>query len=480
MVCKKCGTNNEDDAKFCTECGSSLGDSKEDMVSKNITTENKEHDSIFRKALKKSAKSKPKGALCGMVGVQIGVSIVLFLIMFLSIAFSVANGDLNAGSVLAFSGLIILCVLLYFIFSMVISVGMMKASLFISRDESVTFGSAFKGMFKDFNCSLKAIGGMLLYSIGTGILSCVPIVGTIAALILQVYILPVMVCFVYMALDFKCKDMSMSDMFRRAMELVNGHRVEFYGLMFSFIGWMLLAFLTLGLLYIWLIPYIMLAMANWYLALNGEVNYAEGEKGLSNIAVIAVTAVGYFVFIFIIVFSVIVVMITSDVNSDELEDKVNNFTSDLIDETYDYDDTKNSDSLKNGKVVNMSGINVFVPSDYKETTMASYDKIYKSPYGEVYIGTNAQYYEGSRDEFVQTLLAQYASMGFECDTEEIRNINDVEWVTFDCDYNVNTDVYLYLTQKNGKLYYLIVTDAGDVTESGKLLDNIENKLSFAY
>lgn len=480
MYCKKCGAENDAGAKFCCKCGASLGESEEvTKVSKDTNFE-KEHDSIFRKALKRSAKSKPKGALCGMIGFQIGMSVILFLIMFLSIGLAVANGDFNAGSVLAFSGLIILCIFLYFICSMVISVGMMKSSLAISRDESVTFGSAFKGMFKDFNCSLKAIGGILLYSIGTGVLSCVPIVGTIVALILQVYLLPVMVCFVYMTLDPKCKDMSMSDVLHKSMELVNGHRVEFYGLMFSFIGWMLLGALTLGLLYIWLMPYMMLAMANWYLALNGEANFTEGEKGLSNVAVIAITVVSYFVFIFVMIFVVFTLIFTSDISSDELEDKVNNFTSDLIDDAYDYDDTRNSDSLKDGKVVNMSGMNVFVPADFKETTMASYEKIYKSPYGDVYIGTNAQEYSGSRDEFVQTLLAQYASMGFECDTEEIRIINENEWVTFECDYKSNTDVYLYLAQQNDKLYYLIITDAGDVTESNKILDNIESKLSFAY
>lgn len=483
MYCRKCGAKNEADAKFCTECGTSLGEVKEveETVENVSTNDEKKHDSIFRKALKRDAMEKPKGALCGMVGLQIALLVVLFLVAFISVIGAASTGSFNAGSVFAFVGLIFFIIIAYFVFTMIISVGMMKAGLLMSRGEEVTFGSAFKGMFQNFSQTLKAIGGILLYSIGTGILSMIPIIGGIAALILQVYILPVVVVFVFMAIDAKYKDMTMADMFHKSMELVNGHRVEYYGLMFSFIGWMLLAVLTCGLLYIWLMPYIVIAMSNWYRALNGEVNYTEGETGLSNIAVIGITAISYFVFIFVMIGVAVVCFLSFGIDSDDFDNKINNFTEDLTKEQYDYDDTKKGKkALQNGKVINMSGINVYVPSDYTETTMTSYDKIYKSPYGEVYIGTNAQDFSGSREEFVQTLLAQYASMGFKCGTENTREINGNEWVNFECDYDENTNIYLYLTQKNNKLYYLIVTDAGEVSDGKKLLGNIEQNLGLAY
>lgn len=487
MYCKKCGAKNEEDAKFCTECGTSLGESKE--VEKDVesvlsttqsisTTEEKKHDSIFRKALKKSAKEKPKGALCGMVLLQVAFIALLFLLILLSAAVSIFNGNFNAGSALAFAGLIFFILIVYFVFTMIISVGMMKASLAISRNEKVTLGSALKGVFQNFSCSLKAIGGMLLFSIGTGILAVIPFIGSIAALILQVYMLPVLIVFVFMALDAQYKDMSMGDIFHKAMELVKGHRVEYYGLMFSFIGWMLLAVLTLGLLYIWLMPYIVLAMSNWYLALNGEKKYDDGEKGLSNIAVIGIVVISYFAFIIVTVVSVFIYAFSIGINSDNLQDEINSFTEKVTDDNYDYNDIK--DSLKDGKVFNMSGINVYVPSDYQETTMTSYDKIYKSPYGQTYIGTNSQDFNGSRDEFVQTLLKQYATMGFKCGTETVRKINNNEWANFECDYQPSTKLYVYLTQKNDKLYYLIVTDAGEVSDGKKLLGNIEQNLGLAY
>jgi len=481
MYCKKCGVKNDDDAKFCTECGASLGESKEAAEVNEKISDEKVHDSIFRKALKRDAKEKPKGALCGMVVAQIALSIILFLIMFVSIAVAAYNGDVNAGSVFAFVGLIFFVIIAYFVFTMLISVGMMKAGLAISRGETVTFGSAFKSIFQNFGQILKAIGGILLYSIGFGILSLIPFVGGIASLILQIYFLPVLVTFIFMTLDYKYKDISMTDMFHKSMNLVNGHRVEYYGLMFSFIGWMLLASVTLGLLYIWLIPYMIISMSNWYLALNGETNYIEGESGMSNVAIIVVTGVGYLAFVFILIFTAVMLFIANGIDSVEFGDKFNKFTNDLIEDNYDYSDIKNeNNSSANGKVINMSGINVYIPSDYKETTMDSYDKIYKSPYGDIYVGTNSQIFSASREDFVQTLLAQYATMGFKCGTDEVRNINDNEWVNFECDYNSNTNIYLYITQKNNKLYYLIITDAGDVSDGKKLLGNIEKNLGLAY
>jgi len=481
MYCKKCGTKNANDAKFCTECGVSLEENKETTMANE---DNKLHDSIVRKALKMSAKSKPKGLLCGMVGLQIALTVVLFFVIFLSIGVTVFNGGFNAGSFLAVSGLVFLIVMVYFIVSIFISIGMMKSSLAISRDESVTFGGAIKGIFQDFNCSLKALCGIILYSIGIGLLSFVPFIGGIIALILQVYILPVIVIFIYMALDAKYKDMSMGDLFRKSMDLANGHRVEFYGLMFSFIGWMLLGVVTFGLIYIWLMPYMMLAMANWYRFLIGEVSYTEGEKGLSNIAIIGISVVSYFVVIFLVIFSIIIAVFSIGLNSEDLENNFDNFSHHLTDDHnghYNYDDTKKKDkTLSDGKVINMSGIDVYIPSDYTETTMSNYEKIYKSPYGKVYVGTNSQDYAGSRDEFVTTLLNQYATMGFQCGTESVRKINNNEWVTFDCDYKVNTDVYLYIALNNGKLQYLIVTNAGEESDGKKLLGNIEKNLRLTY
>ena len=56
---------------------------------------------------------------------------------------------------------------------------------------------------------------------------------------------------------------------RRSQQMMDGHKAEMFVLSLSFIGWYLLTPLTLGLLSIWLVPYIQTTIANYYLYLCG-------------------------------------------------------------------------------------------------------------------------------------------------------------------------------------------------------------------
>ena len=50
----------------------------------------------------------------------------------------------------------------------------------------------------------------------------------------------------------------------RSKALMNGHKMELFMLMLSFIGWIILGAFTFGLLYIWLLPYMQTTMALFY------------------------------------------------------------------------------------------------------------------------------------------------------------------------------------------------------------------------
>ena len=52
-------------------------------------------------------------------------------------------------------------------------------------------------------------------------------------------------------------------------QLMRGHKFEYFTLMLSFLGWAYLSVFTLGLLGIWLNPYMQVTMANYYNALIG-------------------------------------------------------------------------------------------------------------------------------------------------------------------------------------------------------------------
>jgi uncharacterized membrane protein len=60
----------------------------------------------------------------------------------------------------------------------------------------------------------------------------------------------------------------------RSKEMMQGHKMEYFLLVLSFFGWALLAPFTLGILCIWLLPYMQATMANYYRSLKGE--FIEG------------------------------------------------------------------------------------------------------------------------------------------------------------------------------------------------------------
>ena len=59
-------------------------------------------------------------------------------------------------------------------------------------------------------------------------------------------------------------DMEAMEVIKKSKELMNGHKMDYFVLQLSFLGWAILGILTLGILYLWLIPYISLTEANFY------------------------------------------------------------------------------------------------------------------------------------------------------------------------------------------------------------------------
>ena len=57
---------------------------------------------------------------------------------------------------------------------------------------------------------------------------------------------------------------------RRSKAMMQGHKMEYFKLVLSFFGWAILGTFTLGILYIWLTPYMSATFANYYRYLKGE------------------------------------------------------------------------------------------------------------------------------------------------------------------------------------------------------------------
>lgn len=60
------------------------------------------------------------------------------------------------------------------------------------------------------------------------------------------------------------KDITYNDAIKLSKEMMNGHKMQFFLLMLSFIGWWLLSVLTFGIGFLWLGPYIDTSIAALY------------------------------------------------------------------------------------------------------------------------------------------------------------------------------------------------------------------------
>ena len=65
--------------------------------------------------------------------------------------------------------------------------------------------------------------------------------------------------------------MTAMEALNRSKKIMRGYRWKFFCLMFRFIGWALLCILTCGIGFLWLIPYVEVAMANFYDSVKSRV-----------------------------------------------------------------------------------------------------------------------------------------------------------------------------------------------------------------
>jgi uncharacterized membrane protein len=107
----------------------------------------------------------------------------------------------------------------------------------------------------------RSIAGMLMMSVVTllySLLLWVP--GLIASLAL--FLVP------YILKDNP--ELSIMDTLRLSRKMMEGHKWQLFKLQLSFIGWLLISLLTLGIGYLWLLPYMMTTCAAFYQDVKAE------------------------------------------------------------------------------------------------------------------------------------------------------------------------------------------------------------------
>ncbi len=410
MFCSKCGAENTRDAKFCVHCGSPIG--AEDLASNSNqmnyqasessaminshVTEMAVNSGGIRKALKADAKMRPKTPL-------VLATLVYFIICGVIGAFIVAISGVNYFDYADETTMPIWAELLEGFLTLIVGAifayGILSVSFDAVRGKKISFGDVFTRPFRD----IKKLGYYLLltlavYIIGfvVGILvAALPVVGILLSIgffVAAIYYGPVFDVFLCILTDENVPEESFVLAFKRALNVIKGHRVEYYGTNLSFFGWWLLSILTLGILFIWIIPYMRMTVVNMYRRWNGEVNVNANQTGLSNGAVIGLSVGGcggcLIVFMIFFIGIVATVLVALGYNFEAISDYANDSVT-TIEKT-----PKVSNNLETTIGSNSGSITFIVPNGFN------------SPYK----GNNNYYSSFHTSDSLDTIRYFYISM----------------------------------------------------------------------
>ncbi len=141
--------------------------------------------------------------------------------------------------------------LIYMLIAGPLSLGVVIFTLALSRGQNAQFEQIFDG-FKHFKSALLAHVLMLLFIFLWALLLVIP--GIIAGLsyAMTYYIL---------ADD---PNMSASDAIKKSKHMMYGYKWKLFTLHLRFLGWVILCVLSLGIGFLWLVPYMQVASAKFY------------------------------------------------------------------------------------------------------------------------------------------------------------------------------------------------------------------------
>ncbi|MBD5086242.1 MAG: DUF975 family protein [Clostridiales bacterium] len=139
-----------------------------------------------------------------------------------------------------------------------LEVGINKISLNVVRSENVEIVTLFDG-FKDYTRAVVLWITNQIFTFLWTLLFIIP--GIIKSLSYSMSY--------FILLDNP--EMSANDARKKSMEMMDGNKWRLFCLELSYIGWMLLSVLTLGILYLWVMPSMRTATAYFYQSLLPEV-----------------------------------------------------------------------------------------------------------------------------------------------------------------------------------------------------------------
>lgn len=196
-------------------------------------------------------KSRAKEQIRGKWGVAIGTVLFANIILEVDFAYRVTS-ELGA------EGLSYSINLIALLLGGVISVGLCRFLLNMAtgREEA-----RFDNLFSGFNIYLKTLGLNILITLAV-------VTGTLLFIIPGIIVSLMFSQAFYILSEDPSK--SITQCISESVNLMTGHKWELFYLELTFIGWWLLAVITLGIAALWVSPYQKLTEANFYLYLKNN------------------------------------------------------------------------------------------------------------------------------------------------------------------------------------------------------------------
>ena len=138
-----------------------------------------------------------------------------------------------------------------------LALGSVSFFLKVSRNEKVTY----KELFSKTNLWLLYIGVAFMTALFIGLWSLLLIIPGIIATYKYSMVQYIMI---------DNPELGVMGAIRRSKEMMDGHKLDFFVLQLSFIGWLLLGALTLGIVMFYVTPYMNVTYANFYNSIKDQ------------------------------------------------------------------------------------------------------------------------------------------------------------------------------------------------------------------
>lgn len=242
-----------------------------------------------RIAIKKDAKTKPKKEII-LSSILISIISVIIVVIMNMVAAQIS-------SIISILSSIISVCLIY-----ILSIGILPNALKISRNENVTIKDIiiwpFKNIKRVLSTLLVVMCPTILVIIIDSLIMRVIGIGFISSLLLMIInfiniiiILPMTSIISLYILDEHNQEKNLINNIKNGYNLIKNNILELSALSFSFVLWTLLVPITLGIIMLWLIPYMIYSVINFYKKLLKEATFDGTETGMSDKAIFIIEIV---------------------------------------------------------------------------------------------------------------------------------------------------------------------------------------------